>query len=220
MTFSDTPTVTRKWTHCRGSVDQFRRVVGRCTDRVLVALPPSPVGIWRRFDEIEVSFSRRPKMRHETVRRPIKDYAAYVQPRNRKISNKIGIGIPRSQSKIYPVAAASLILSFRRMWCALLKEIARVSVLGWYFHRRSSDSVSRVKPEHAGKPRQSIGCSALLGVLFLALVVAIISARLSFRLYVNSTYSVFSRDLLRLSFGRPGPICSQSPMRGVPLLCC
>ena len=34
----------------------------------------------------------------------------YVQPRSRKIRSKIGIGIPRSQSKMYPVAPASFIL--------------------------------------------------------------------------------------------------------------
>jgi hypothetical protein len=34
----------------------------------------------------------------------------YVQPRSRKIMSKIGIGIPRSQSKMYPVAPACLIL--------------------------------------------------------------------------------------------------------------
>jgi hypothetical protein len=39
----------------------------------------------------------------------------YVQPRSRKIRSKIGIGIPRSQSKIYPVAAASFILFVKRI---------------------------------------------------------------------------------------------------------
>jgi hypothetical protein len=34
----------------------------------------------------------------------------YVQPRSKKIKSKIGIGIPRSQSKMYPVAPARLIL--------------------------------------------------------------------------------------------------------------
>src|SRR5437016_7179143 len=34
----------------------------------------------------------------------------YAQPRSRKIRSKIGIGIPRSQSKMYPVAPACLIL--------------------------------------------------------------------------------------------------------------
>jgi hypothetical protein len=33
----------------------------------------------------------------------------YVQPRRRKMINKIGIGIPRSQSKIYPAAPECLI---------------------------------------------------------------------------------------------------------------
>jgi hypothetical protein len=39
----------------------------------------------------------------------------YVQPRSRKIRSKIGIGIPRSQSKMYPVAAASFILLVKRI---------------------------------------------------------------------------------------------------------
>jgi hypothetical protein len=39
----------------------------------------------------------------------------YVQPRSRKIRSKIGIGIPRSQSKIYPVAAVSFILFVKRI---------------------------------------------------------------------------------------------------------
>jgi hypothetical protein len=38
---------------------------------------------------------------------------AYVQPRRRKITSRIGSGIPSSQSKIYPVAPACLILSFK-----------------------------------------------------------------------------------------------------------
>src|SRR5436309_4723424 len=38
----------------------------------------------------------------------------YVQPRSRKIKSKIGMGIPRSQSKMYPVAPACLILFVRR----------------------------------------------------------------------------------------------------------
>jgi hypothetical protein len=39
----------------------------------------------------------------------------YVQPRSRKIRSKIGIGIPRSQSKMYPVAPACLILFVKRI---------------------------------------------------------------------------------------------------------
>jgi hypothetical protein len=39
----------------------------------------------------------------------------YVQPRSRKITSKIGIGIPRSQSKMYPVAAVSFILFIKRI---------------------------------------------------------------------------------------------------------
>ena len=39
----------------------------------------------------------------------------YVQPRSRKIRSKIGIGIPRSQSKMYPVAPASFILLVKRI---------------------------------------------------------------------------------------------------------
>ena len=36
-----------------------------------------------------------------------------LQPRNRKIKNRIGIGIPSNQSKMYPAAPASLIFCFR-----------------------------------------------------------------------------------------------------------
>ena len=39
----------------------------------------------------------------------------YVQPRSRKIRSKIGIGIPRSQSKMYPAAPACLILFVKRI---------------------------------------------------------------------------------------------------------
>jgi hypothetical protein len=39
----------------------------------------------------------------------------YVQPRSKKIRSKIGIGIPSSQSKMYPVAAACLILFVKRI---------------------------------------------------------------------------------------------------------
>ena len=39
----------------------------------------------------------------------------YAQPRSRKIRSKIGIGIPRSQSRMYPVAPASLILLVKRI---------------------------------------------------------------------------------------------------------
>jgi hypothetical protein len=47
----------------------------------------------------------------------------YVQPRSRKIRSKIGIGIPRSQSKMYPVAPASLILFGKRISDILLNII-------------------------------------------------------------------------------------------------
>src|SRR6267143_1450457 len=39
----------------------------------------------------------------------------HVQPRSRNITSKIGIGIPRSQSKMYPVAAVSFILIIKRI---------------------------------------------------------------------------------------------------------
>src|ERR1700704_6124303 len=47
-------------------------------------------------------------------RSPLLAPQIYVQPRNRKISNKIGIGIPRSQSKMYPIApfSFSLLMNF------------------------------------------------------------------------------------------------------------
>jgi len=38
---------------------------------------------------------------------------AQVHPRSRKIRSKIGTGIPRSHSKIYPVAPVSSILCFK-----------------------------------------------------------------------------------------------------------
>jgi hypothetical protein len=60
----------------------------------------------------------------------------YVQPRSRKKSNKIGIGIPSNQSKIYPVAPASLIFSF--------KFILRSFPLSVDKFRRS-----RLRPEHS-----------------------------------------------------------------------
>ena len=47
----------------------------------------------------------------------------YVQPRSRKIRSKIGIGIPRSQSKMYPVAPASLILFVKRISDFLSRRI-------------------------------------------------------------------------------------------------
>ena len=47
----------------------------------------------------------------------------YVQPRSRKIRSKIGIGIPRNQSKMYPVAPASLILFVKRISDILLLVI-------------------------------------------------------------------------------------------------
>ena len=40
---------------------------------------------------------------------------SYVQPRSRKMRSKIGIGIPRSQSKMYPVAAVSFSLFVKRI---------------------------------------------------------------------------------------------------------
>src|SRR5204863_7328511 len=55
----------------------------------------------------------------------------YVQPRSRKIRSKIGIGIPRSQSKMYPVAPASLILFVKRISDILLLVIdSEVFVVG------------------------------------------------------------------------------------------
>jgi hypothetical protein len=39
----------------------------------------------------------------------------YVQPRSRKIRSKTGIGIPSSQSRMYPVAPACLILLAKRI---------------------------------------------------------------------------------------------------------
>ena len=39
----------------------------------------------------------------------------YVQPRSRKMSNKIGIGIPRSHRRMYPAAPACLIRLVNRI---------------------------------------------------------------------------------------------------------
>ena len=47
--------------------------------------------------------------------KPARSQNLYVQPRSRKIRSKIGIGIPRSQSKMYPVAPACLILFVNRI---------------------------------------------------------------------------------------------------------
>ena len=50
-----------------------------------------------------------------SVKRAARSQSLYVQPRRRKIRSKIGIGIPRSQSKMYPVAPACLILFAKRI---------------------------------------------------------------------------------------------------------
>jgi len=50
-----------------------------------------------------------------SVKRAARSQSLYVQPRSRKIRSKIGIGIPRSQSKMYPVAPACLILFVKRI---------------------------------------------------------------------------------------------------------
>ena len=54
----------------------------------------------------------------------------YVQPRNKKIMSKIGIGIPRSQSKMYPVAPACLNLSLKRILISFFLKIARERAAG------------------------------------------------------------------------------------------
>src|SRR3989449_8314216 len=51
----------------------------------------------------------------ESSMKRVRSQNLYVQPRSRKIRNKIGIGIPRSQSKMYPVAPACLILFVKRI---------------------------------------------------------------------------------------------------------
>src|SRR6187549_2500854 len=48
---------------------------------------------------------------------------SYVQPRKRKIRSKIGIGIPKSQSKMYPVAPACLIRFIKRMSVSFVNVI-------------------------------------------------------------------------------------------------
>jgi hypothetical protein len=54
----------------------------------------------------------------------------YVQPRSRKIISKIGIGIPRSQSKMYPVAPACLNLSLKCILISFFLKIARERTAG------------------------------------------------------------------------------------------
>jgi hypothetical protein len=56
-----------------------------------------------------------------------------VQPRNRKINSKIGIGIPNSQSKIYPVAPASLILFVSRILLYPLAFLQTLNFLSEFF---------------------------------------------------------------------------------------
>jgi hypothetical protein len=43
----------------------------------------------------------------------------YVQPRSRKISSKMGIGMPRSHNKMYPVAPACCIVVLSFIMCVL-----------------------------------------------------------------------------------------------------
>ncbi len=54
----------------------------------------------------------------------------YVQPRSRKIKSKIGIGIPRSQSKMYPVAPACLNFSLKRILISFFLKNARERAAG------------------------------------------------------------------------------------------
>src|SRR5438105_5888309 len=51
----------------------------------------------------------------ESSMKRVRSQNLYVQPRSRKMKSKIGTGIPRSQSKMYPVAPACLILFVRRI---------------------------------------------------------------------------------------------------------
>jgi len=53
-----------------------------------------------------------------------------VQPRNKKIMSKIGIGIPRSQSKMYPVAPTCLNLSLKCILISFFLKIARERAAG------------------------------------------------------------------------------------------
>ena len=81
---------------------------------------------------------------------------SYVQPRSRKIRSKIGIGIPRSQSKMYPVAPASLILFVKRisdflsrrignsLFAQELASIARDTQSGWQMIVWSDKTLSTI----------------------------------------------------------------------------
>jgi hypothetical protein len=53
--------------------------------------------------------------RQNAIRREVVGRLGYVQPRNKKISSNIGMGIPRSQSRMYPVAPACLIFWVKRI---------------------------------------------------------------------------------------------------------
>src|SRR5205809_685238 len=57
-----------------------------------------------------------------SVKRAARSQSLYVQPRSRKIKSKIGIGIPRSQSKMYPVAPVCLILFIKCMFVLSLER--------------------------------------------------------------------------------------------------
>jgi hypothetical protein len=50
-------------------------------------------------------------------------HKTYVQPRSRKIRSKIGMGIPKSQSKMYPVAPDCLIRFIKRISVSFLNVI-------------------------------------------------------------------------------------------------
>jgi hypothetical protein len=61
-------------------------------------------------------------MVHNIDLSPVICFDGYVQARSRKTKSKIGIGIPSSQSKIYPVAPASLILFVTRIFAFILSS--------------------------------------------------------------------------------------------------
>jgi len=59
---------------------------------------------------------------HSIILFRLSSFRDYVQPRSKKIKSKIGIGIPRSQSKMYPVAPACLILFIKCMFVLSLQH--------------------------------------------------------------------------------------------------
>jgi hypothetical protein len=92
--------------------------LGREFERSAAFAKATPKAFARRGGQAERAASQGDQSLAAETRTPAASAALYptpnyVQPRNKKIKNKIGIGIPRSQSKMYPVAPACLNLSIK-----------------------------------------------------------------------------------------------------------